>query len=98
MTLELKPLKGKVFIRPDISVPAETFLHIPESAKNRDMPDRGTVFAIGGRRITKKGVVLEHEFKQGDKVIFKKHSGLWVDVRGHRLIQVENNDILAILE
>ena len=97
MTLSLQPLSGRVFIRPEQTVPAETFLHIPEAYKNRDMPDRGTVFAIGGRRITKKGVVLDHEFKVGDRVQFKKHSGLWVDVRGHKLIQVSGQDILAVI-
>src|SRR5688572_28411106 len=98
MTIELKPLAGRVFIKPEQSVPAETFLHIPESAKNNDMPDRGTIFAIGGRRITKKGVVLEHEFKVGDRVLFRKFSGLWQDIRRHRLISVEQKDIEAILE
>ncbi len=98
MTLKLNPLAGRVFIRPETSLPAETFLHIPESAKNRDMPDKGTIFAIGGRRITKKGVVLDHEFKVGQRVLFKKFSGLWQDIRGHRLISVDQKDIEAILE
>jgi len=98
MKIALKPTKGRVFIMPDPVVPAKTFLAIPERAMNRDMPDTGTVFAIGGRRITRKGVVVDHEFKVGDRVLFRKFSGLWVDVRGHKLIQIGQNDVEAILE
>lgn len=97
MTLEVKPLAGKVFIVPD-PVKPKTFLHVPESAMNRDMPSEGTVFAIGGRRITKKGVVIDHDFKVGDHVIFRRFSGLWVNIRGHKLIQVGMNDVEAIVQ
>lgn len=95
--LEVKPTNGKVFVLPEMSKPAETCLHLPESSLNRDMPNIGRVFAIGGRRITKKGVTVDHEFKRGDRVMFRKFTGLWVHVRGHKLIQVGANDIEAIL-
>jgi len=96
MTITLKPLKGRVLIRPEPVVPRETFLALPETACNRDMPCFGTVLAIGGRRITRKGVVLEHEFKIGDRVFFPKFIGLWVNIRGQQLIQVEQKDVAAV--
>lgn len=97
MKIGLKPTRGRVFILPEQSRPAETFLFVPETSLNRDMPNIGTVFAIGGRRITKKGVTVEREFKVGDRVLFRKFSGLWVDVRGHKLIQIGPEDVEAIL-
>lgn len=97
-TIELKPLHGKVFILPEEHTPVESsIIIVPESMKGRDMPDRGIVFAIGGRRITRKGIVVEHEFKKGDRVLFPKFVGLWVEIRGHRLIQIAAKDISAIL-
>ena len=87
-----------MFIKTEQSVPADTFLIIPETAKNRDMPTTGEVFAIGGRRITKKGLIVEHDFRVGDRVLFKKFTGLWIDFRGHRFIQISQGDIEAILE
>jgi co-chaperonin GroES (HSP10) len=97
MTLEIRPLNGKVLILPEPTAPADTFLHIPESSMNRDMPCFGTVFATGGRQITKKGVVLDHEIFVGDRVFFPRFTGLWVDVRGKKLIQVAEKDVAAII-
>lgn len=97
MSIRLKPCAGKVFINPEETKPADTNLVLPETSCNREMPCIGEVFAIGGRRITKKGVVLDHEFKVGDRVFFRKYSGVWVDIRGHKLIQIEQKDVEAIL-
>ncbi len=97
MTIKIRAAKGKVLIVPEEYKPVETNLVLPQTACGRDMPQIGRVLAIGGRRITKKGVVLENEFKVGDRVFFRKFSGLWIDFRGHKLIQIAHSDILAIL-
>lgn len=97
-TLEIIPRPGKVLILPEEHAPVESKLIIvPETAKGRDMPDRGTVFAIGARRVTRKGVVIDYEFKKGDRVFFPRFVGLWVDIRGTSFIQVEAKDIAAVL-
>ncbi len=97
MKLEIKPLRGRVFIIPEPYKPADTFLALPGTSINRDMPCFGRVLSVGGKRITKKGVVIEREFKPGDHVFFPKFTGLWVNVRGHKLIQVEQKDVWAVI-
>lgn len=97
MTLEIKPMPGKVVIVPEDFIPHDTFLHLPESAKNRDMPERGTVLAIGARRCDKSGNPIDYEFKQGQRVFFPRFSGTWLEVRGHKLIMVAAKDIAAVL-
>ena len=98
MTITIKPTKGKVLIDPEPYKPADTFLHIPETAMNRDMPCFGKVFAIGARPLTKKGVPVELEYKIGDRVFFPKFVGLWVELYGRKFIQIGQKDVAAIIE
>lgn len=91
-------MPGKVIIQPEQYTPAESsIIHMPESAKNRDMPERGTVLAIGARRCDKSGNLIDYEFKQHDRVFFPRFSGTWLEVRSHKLIMVAAKDIAAIL-
>lgn len=97
-TLQINPLHGKVLIQPEEHVPVESStIIVPDALKGRDMPERGKVFAIGGRRVSRKGVVIEHEFRQGDRVFFPRFVGNWVEIRGQRFIQIDAKDVAAIL-
>ena len=70
---------------------------IPEQARNKDMPSIGIVFAMGGRLKTKKNVLVEPEFKTGDKVLFRKYSGTFCDIGDKHLVQVKIHDVMAIM-
>jgi co-chaperonin GroES (HSP10) len=70
---------------------------IPEQARNKDMPSIGIVFAMGGKLMTKKGVLVEPEFKTGDKVLFRKYSGTFCDIGDKHLVQVKIHDVMAIM-
>lgn len=97
MKLSIRPTRGNVLIAPDPDPAMAGRIFIPEQIRNRDMPSIGTVLAIGGRLKTKKGVLVEPEFKPGDKVLFRKFSGLFVDFRGKRFVQVKIHDIEAVI-
>ena len=92
-----RPTAGNVFIETIDDAEKVGRIVIPEQARNKDMPSRGIVFAIGGRLKTKKGVLVEPEFKVGQKVLFRKFSGLLVDFGGKRFVQVKHHHIEAIL-
>jgi len=96
MKIKIRATNGHVLIDPILDEPVTT-LFVPESSKNREMPQQGFVVSVGGRKITKKGVVVEHDFKIGDKVLFRKFSGLWMEVEGKKLIHIGLGDIEAVL-
>lgn len=96
--MTLRPMPGNVFILPDKQAEHVGLIYIPENRRDMDMPQTGKVVAMGGILKTKKGVLVPPEFKVGDRVIFKKHSGLFVDWKGKRFVQIRHHDIEAILE
>ena len=70
---------------------------IPEQARNKDMPSIGIVFAMGGRLKTKRGVLVELEFKVGQKVLFRKYSGTFCDIGDKHLVQIKIHDVMAVM-
>lgn len=91
-------LNGNVLVIGDADSERPNGLIItPQTSRDRDIPSTGVVAAVGGARITKKGVRVEPEFKVGDKIVFRKFCGLLVDIRGKRFIQIKQHDVEAIL-
>lgn len=93
--MTLRPTKGNVFIQPVDEVKS-TILHVPEKQRG-EMPRYGRVIAVGGCRMTKKGVKVQAEMKAGDMVYFSKYTGLWVDFEDKQIIQVKQHDIEAVV-
>lgn len=97
-TRRLRPTAGNVFIRPDKDPSKEGLIWKPEAYANREMPQTGVVVAIGGKLKTKKGVLVDPEFKVGQRVVFRKFSGLFTDFEGEQLVQLKQHHVEAILE
>ena len=94
----LKATKGNVWIIPDPEPDTVAgFIYKPEAYREKSMPSTGTVAAIGGCQITKKGILVDPEFKVGDHVLFRKYSGFIYEVRGKRFIQIKIPDVEAVL-
>ena len=93
----MKPTKGNVFIDPEPSGLKSDVIVIPETNKGRDIPHIGKVIAIGGKPITKKGVVTNPEFKVGDRVMFQRFGGLFVERGQIKYYSVKQHHIMAIL-
>ena len=95
--MKLRPMPGKVILDP-IDEEYIGRIIIPDTVKDRDMPHIGRVVAMNGALLTKKGVRVLAEFRPGQKVLFKKFAGLFVEWAGKRYVQVGFGDIMAILE
>ena len=63
---------------------------IPDSAKDRNAPSRGTVMAVGP---TCTGAV-----KKGDRVLFGQHAGATLKVDGVETYVVSEEDIIAVVQ
>lgn len=97
MKVTLRPRMGTVLIDPEMIEEYRGRIIIPQTSQGRDMPHIGTVVAMNGAYLTKKGVKVLPEFRPGSRVIFKRFSGIFVEIRTKRLIQVKMSDIEAVL-
>ena len=95
--MRFRPTAGNVFVETIDDPEKVGRIIIPEQARNKDMPSIGIVFAMGGRLMTKKGVLVEPEFKVGDKVLFRKYSGTFCDIGDKHLVQIKIHDVQALL-
>lgn len=95
--MKAKALRGFCLIEMESPEP-KTFLHLPDSAKDMiDIPSTGRVVSMSGCRITKKKVRVPNEFKIGDRVVYRKFSGLILERNGSKLIRIPIHDIEAVL-
>lgn len=95
--MKLRPSKGHAFILPETTGPSSDIITIPDRAKNKQMPEIGKVVAMSGALKTKSGVVVQPEFKIGDRVLVRKYSGLFVDFQDVRYFSVPIHDVMAVL-
>src|ERR1039457_6050568 len=98
MNPKLRMTAGLVLIRPEKDPERIGSIHVPNQARDRDMPQIGTVLAIGGRLLLKSGLLVEPEFKVGDKVLFRKFTGTLIEIEGERLVYTKIHEVLCVLE
>jgi chaperonin GroES len=98
MNPKLRMKAGLVLIRPEKDPEQIGAIHIPNQARDRDMPQFGTVLAIGGRLLLKSGKTVEPEFKVNDRVLFRKFTGTFIEIEGERLIYTKQHEVLCVLE
>jgi len=96
--MRLRPTKGHAFILPETTGPTSSLLVIPGIAQNKAMPEIGKVVAMSGAFRTKTGIIVQPEFKIGDRVFVKKYTGLFVDFQEVRYFSVPIHDVMAVLE
>jgi chaperonin GroES len=96
MTINLKPLGGRVVVEPieaeDITMGG---IFLPETAKEK--PQKGTILSTGPGERDDKGKYIPMEVKTGDVVLFNKYAGTEIKVDGKKVIILRENEILAIL-
>ncbi len=96
MTINLKPLGGRVVVEPieaeDITMGG---IFLPETAKEK--PQKGTILSTGPGERDDKGKYIPMEVKAGDVVLFNKYAGTEIKVDGKKVIILRENEILAIL-
>lgn len=68
------------------------------NAAKQDMPEKGTVVAIGTGRMLANGTVISPEVQVGDEVIFNKFAGTKITSEENELLLIKENDVLAIIK
>lgn len=93
----LKPLLDRVLIK-KLEEENVTASGLVISQENKEVPNTGTVVAVGPGKTDDKGNKVEMAVKEGDVVIFKQYTGTEVEDSKEKYLIVEMKDILAIKE
>lgn len=68
------------------------------AAQQQDMPEQGTVMAVGSGRLLNNGTRIEPQVVEGDQVIFNKFAGTKITSEDGEYLIIKENDILAIIK
>lgn len=93
----LKPLLDRVLIK-KLEEEKVTASGLVIAQENKEVPNTGTIIAVGPGKIDDKGNKIEMSVKEGDIVIFKQYAGTEVEENKEKYVIVEMKDILAIKE
>jgi chaperonin GroES len=69
---------------------------LPDTAKEK--PQQARVLSVGDGRLTPKGERCPCQVHEGDKIVFSGWAGTEVNVDGHELLILREEDILAVLD
>lgn len=64
----------------------------------QEMPEKGTIVAVGEGRILNNGTLIAMKIKEGDEVIFNRFAGTKIQAEDEEFLIVKENDILAVLK
>jgi chaperonin GroES len=94
---KIRPLQGQALLYMDkAEAVSPGGIVIPEQAQERAR--FGEVRAVGIWRLNKKGNLISHPVKPGDRVLVRPASGRWMHAGDERLKIVDEDDILAVIE
>ena len=62
------------------------------------LPQRGTVFAVGGGTVTDEGDRRPPDVKDGDLILFGKYAGQEVTLEGEKYLIMRETDVLAVMD
>ena len=95
--MQLRPLYDRVVVkRREEEQKTATGLFLPESATEK--PLVGVVLAVGHGKLGDDGSLRALSVKEGDKVLFGRHSGTDVKVDGEDRLVLREDEILGIVE
>ena len=95
--MQLNPLHDRVVIkRLDADTKTASGLIIPDNVAEK--PDQGVVIAVGPGRRTAEGTVIPMSISVNDKVLFGKHAGQAVKIKGEEVLILTEEEIYAVIE
>lgn len=95
--MQLNPLHDRVVIkRLDADTKTASGLIIPDNVAEK--PDQGVVIAVGPGRRTAEGTVIPMSININDKVLFGKHAGQAVKIKGEEVLILTEEEIYAVIE
>ena len=97
MAKKLEPLGSRILIKPvKVQEKTKSGLFLPDLVK--EVPQEGTVVAVGPGRRNEKGARVPIEIKTGDRVIYAKFSGTQYQDEAQDYYLIDDSQILAKLE
>ena len=97
MAKKLEPLGSRILIKPvKVQEKTKSGLFLPDLVK--EVPQEGTVIAVGPGRRNEKGQRIPIEIKAGDHVIYAKFSGTQYQDEAQDYYLIDDSQILAKLE
>ncbi len=96
MAKTLKPLGDHIVVEPIKDELSAGGIALPETAK--DEPQRGVVLAVGPGVRDGIGQRLKMDVVVGDEVLFARYGGSALKHEGKKLLILQEDEILAILE
>jgi chaperonin GroES len=95
--MQLNPLHDRVVIkRLDADTKTASGLIIPDNVAEK--PDQGVVIAVGPGKRTAEGAVIPMSISVNDKVLFGKHAGQTVKIKGEEVLILTEDEIYAVIE
>lgn len=95
--MKLRPLQGRVLIRPiERATKSVGGIIIPDTAKEK--PVEGDVVAVGPGIRDEHGKLHHPDVKAGDRVLYGKWSGTEVKLEGEDLVIMKETDILGVVD
>ncbi len=92
--MKVRPLHERLLVR-RIAERADGEMLIPHTAKGR--PWKGEVLAVGNDEDPRGGTEGALPVQVGDKVLFGRHSGIDVTIRGEDLLILPEHAFLVVL-
>src|SRR5438067_12809590 len=94
---KLQPLADRVVVKAnERESMTKSGIVLPDTAK--EMPQEGTILAIGPGRLNEKGERVKLEVKVGDTVLYAKYAGSEIKVDGEEILILKESDVLAVLK
>ena len=96
--MRIQPLSDHILIEPlPEKEKTKSGLLIPASAE-KEMPEQGTVIAVGPGKRLSSGKIIPVEVKVGEKVLFSKYGPTEIEVEGKKYLIAKAEDILATIK
>ena len=93
----LRAIEDKVIVKPYKQEDKTSSSGLILSTLQDEMPNEGTVVAVGPGLLLDNGVLMKPDVQVGDSVVFSKYQGTKVEHDGDELIILTYRDIYAIV-
>lgn len=92
----IKPIRDKILVKQDEPEKVSKGIIIPDSANQKPMS--GIIVEIGDGIYSFNGTLIPMICKKGDKVFFRKNSGVEIEYENEKYLMMSEDDIYAIIK
>lgn len=97
MSIKLVPMGDRILVRPEKDGETKSGLIIPETVKDAEKPQQGTVVAVGAGK-EEDGVEVPMKLKKGDRVLYGKYSGAELKLDNEVYLMMRQDDVFGIVK